>query len=126
MIMPVVASWYVENRVGYTAVIGEMTIEDVRKMSVFVQTCMDQGQAPVHIIVDLLQLQAIPKNVPEFIKEFPRSGHPNTGWIIIISSNPALRYLASVAVQLTKSEFQMFATLLEARDFLSNIDLTLK
>jgi hypothetical protein len=82
------------------------------------------GIAPVHCIVSLIELESYP-SLLEIQKFAQRGEHPASGWTILVINNTALRFIASLIVQLATKQFKTVPTLKEGIRFLMEFDKTL-
>ncbi|MDZ4766322.1 MAG: hypothetical protein SGI73_17410 [Chloroflexota bacterium] len=95
-------TWTVEKRIIYARIFEEITLDDVTQIVKRLNQMIREGDQPVHILCDLRETKRFPMNLRDVVGAVDKSDQPhNSGWSIIISSNSLIRFLGSVAVQLS-------------------------
>lgn len=123
--MPCEFRWYIPNRVLYQRMYGEITLEELRGFNVESLQYVEQGQAPVHTLVDMREVTKYPMNLREISSQLLNDPGPKLGWVMVITNNPVLRFLASVVVQVAKVRTGVFPSIDEALAFVAKRDETL-
>lgn len=84
------------------------------------------GTAPVHILVDTLEITRVPVSLKAIKDLIAYTREPNLGYIIYISNNPFISFLNSTIAQFSKAKFITVKTLEEALVILPRIDTSLQ
>jgi hypothetical protein len=123
--MPYRFEWYVEGRVILEEAYGDVTIDELIRFNAEVtQLIVEKGIAPVHVIVDLTKVEKYPPSLREVLGTM-RQKHPEkVGWMLIVTENPVLRFVASTIFQLARLKLRTFTTLQQAKGFLAEMDET--
>ena len=123
--MPYRIQWYVEGRVILEEAFGDVTVEELIRFNAEVTTLIvDQGIAPVHVIVDLTKVEKYPSSLREVLGTM-RQKHPEkVGWMLVVTESPIMRFVASTVFQIARLKLRTFATLQQAKGFLAEIDET--
>jgi len=116
--------WYVERRVILVQIEGSLDLEKASELNRQIVAFIDQGDAPVHVIVDLTQLGAIPTNLLKLREASHVVGHAGVGWIVVIGvHNPFINFIGSMLVQLGRlAHYRVMPTIDEAYAELSKVD----
>ncbi len=123
------ATWLVKDRIIQVVAIGDITVNDIDRLSESVIGMMSQTDAPaVHIVLDEGKTTSLPKSLAAFsnVAQFLR--HDKTGWFFIYGNTDRTsmaNFLGSMVVQITKVRHRRFETLKECLDFLIVMDPTL-
>jgi hypothetical protein len=94
--MAVEISWHIEKRMILVDVDGNLSIEELEQMSKDIETLLDEGEAPVHIIFDLSHASPRPVKASEISKASQFLKHPKLGLHSMISSNRLINFLGIV------------------------------
>ncbi|MBC8097896.1 MAG: hypothetical protein H7Y11_00500 [Armatimonadetes bacterium] len=107
-------SWLVPNRVMYQQYHGAVTLEDIITIQAMVDEYMEIGIAPVHVLIEVLELTDYPKRLAELQSVIKPKINEKQGWIVIVTTNTLIRFLASVGTQLSLIKVNM--TTVDTRD----------
>ncbi len=122
--MPYRLNWYIEGQITYARFIGHSNAQELRACLEEQDLYLEQGQRPlVHTIIDLSHLEESIGlvNMAQAIKG--RKPDPRVGWVITIGEqNKVVHFTASVVRQILQMRQRSYSTLLEALDFLREID----
>jgi hypothetical protein len=121
--------WYVEGRIIYDRLYGDLTFDDAVQTSSILTDYLGRA-APlplIHVIVDLSEMERMPLevNLKRFNQAMQHMKAPNLGWTLMITSHPIARFLASTLTQIARARFRTFTSREEALAFLSDQDETL-
>lgn len=118
-------SWLLDKRIIHLRAFDVLTTEEYRAAATELLTLFDEGIAPVHIVVDHLDVQEI-KFSPGIIKEliFPEQ-HSNSGWTILVSASKMAAFSINMIVQLNKIPMKTCNTIEEALSILQRMDQSL-
>lgn len=122
--MPTDTQWYVEGRVIYTRVTGDITMEDVIAMNARTVELLKQGTPLIHHIVNVEQMTSFPLKLAELTKAVQFV--PEMGWLLIVGTiHPIIRFFGSIITQVSKARFRTFEKEPDALHFLWDVDVTL-
>lgn len=122
MITP--AKWLIKNRIIYAHGSGVVTETDLREHTTQVSILLEEGIAPIHIILD---------SSPDFQIKHPdlRSGidnlrflrHSSLGWSIqVLTGNRALAFVSTLIARFARVNYKTVRTGDEALAFLGMMD----
>jgi hypothetical protein len=98
--MPLEMSWQQPNRVVYQRFHGTITIEEIHDGELAFVAYAQEGEGPVHLIVDLREVQEYPKSMNQLRKGLSFAKVENRGQTVIIAqTNPAIRFIVSTIMQ---------------------------
>lgn len=121
-------TWYEQGRVAHVKVYGEFSLEEMHRSSQeIVADYLEKGQPPVHLLVDLLEMEKYPTQLNQ-VREANKivMTHLAMGRLVIIGNmNPVVKFLASVVAQFSRIEHRIVATPEEAMEVLRRLDLSL-
>src|SRR5262245_37910318 len=109
-------AWQQPNRIIKVVLNGDISVEELHRMSDDLVAHLEQGQPPVHLISDARKMGKFPvklTSVKEASERYLR--HPNMGWAVVIGkSNPVLNFLAATVTHIIHVNYSMVATPEEA------------
>lgn len=120
--------WQEENRVFFVKFKGDLTLDELSECSKQILTeYVSMGHAPVHMICDIGEATAFPKNVPVLAREtIAYLRHPNMGWITFVGvENQMAKFIVSVLTQMVSVNSKNVKTIDEAMEVLRRADLSL-
>ena len=121
--MPYRIQWYVEGRVILEEAFGDVTMEELVRFNAEVTTLIaEQGVAPVHVIVDLSKVEKYPPSLREVLSTMRQKAPEKVGWMLIVTESPIMRFVASTVFQIARLKLRTFATLPQAKTFLTDMD----
>ena len=123
--MPCEVSWYHPEKIVYFRVFDVLTVEQLAQASAIIGDNVMTGAAPVHLIVDVVNMKSIPTNVLEIKKLNEYLGDERMGWLIVVGANHLVTMIATVISQLAKTRYRNFKSLEPALMFLASQDETL-
>ena len=124
--MPCSFEWYVQGRVVLEKLFGDVTVADLVRLNAEVTTLLIQeGVAPVHMVVDLTAVEKYPTKLNDVICTIQKRVPEKEGWVLVVTENPILRFFASMVLQFARLRLRTFKTIPEAVGFLSENDQTL-
>ena len=118
-------SWCEDKRVFCVRLTGELTDEDWAKVVVIDTRHLEEGIAPVHIIIDVSELDSFPTNVRQTASYASHLRDPRLGWAVVVGGNPLLDFVASLLSQITGFKLTKSGTPEAALEFLRTQDATL-
>lgn len=126
--MPYEVSWFVERRIVSTVLTGDLSLRDAEAASLRTSEYLLKGLPPlVHLIADTTHLEKFPTNLSLIGGEASHHlRNPLLGWMIVISSSTATRFVSSVMTQVARVRFRMFATWDQSIEFLLQQDHSLE
>ena len=117
--------WYLEQRIIFTYVWGDFTITELREGAAQGAKYVQMGTAPVHDIIDMREMERYPFNLKEIIDATPIFREPNLGWVVLLSNNRAVNFIATIVLQFSSAKLRIASNENEALDFLRGADGTL-
>ena len=118
-------NWLLENRVLLQVAYGEITLEELHKMARELNDFLQMGTAPIHIIVDARQLKLFPRGVLPNYHAYKNLNPKQLGWVIQVSDNQLLKYLASTVSHLIGFNLRTFTDMPAALEFLKQAEAAL-
>lgn len=99
--MPIELSWQQPRRVIYERFHGTITIEEMSAIQQKFIEYLNEGEAPVHAIIDLSAVRDFPKSISQIRQGLVSTGNTQLGRIVLVTGkNPVLRFISSVISQL--------------------------
>lgn len=119
-------TWYLEDRIILAHVVGDNTLEDFRGINTAIIQHLDQGTAPVHLLIDVTELGNIPSNIIKVKQAFTYLDHPSIGWSFFIGEMNAIKKLVvSLTTQMSGLDVKTVDTFEEALLVLRRVDSTI-
>ncbi len=119
--MGVNISWYVKPRIVLTYAWGNFTVDELKYGAESAAELIRAGQPMVHNIIDMRELTHYPTNVHEITKLTYVFREENLGWVILIASNPIVRFLTSMATQVARSRLRTVGEVEPALAFIQQV-----
>ncbi len=121
-------SWCMGRRVIYAALDGEsLTFRSLQALNEQLIPFLDDADPMgIHLIIDASNLRTLRTDIAaiqagfSFIKQIP------VGWIILVSDDPAARYLRALITRVSRVPMRNFDALEEALFFLQDEDSSLQ
>ena len=104
--------WIVEGRVILHRGIGDQTVETIEDSVRRLNEYLDEGTAPVHMIVDQRFLGNFPADI-KTIKRAVLSRHENIGIVIAVGGNVMFKFFSTVLTKITGGEPMAYSDTLE-------------
>ncbi len=123
--MPMNSQWLEENRIVYTQLIGQLSSAEALEMSAAHENFLKTGSAPVHIVVDLTRMEAIPTNLKQNLSMGSYLRDPALGWVVLIGANVVVNFMLSVLSQAFHIRYARRESVDDALNFLRTNDPTL-
>jgi hypothetical protein len=123
--MPYTCYWYLDRRIIYNHLRGIVTVEEAAALEDENFAHFEEGVPPVHIIVDVSDVEKLPTNISQLNRMLQRGRPPSLGWIVMVGMNALGRVIGSLLCQAARVPFRTFDTLDEAVRFLQEADNTL-
>lgn len=120
--MPYELSWLLDKRIIHLRAFDILTAQEYQSAADELLLMFSDGIAPVHVIVDHLDVQEI-KLSPTILKEliFPNQ-HEASGWTILVSPSKLATFSISMITQLNKVAIRTCDSLEEAMSILQRVD----
>ena len=123
--MPYENGWYIERRVIFQRIYGDVTLADLEKNLHETNELLEAGISPIHVMCDVREISKFPMNINQLKDLYQMAPNPNAGFTILLSSSSVLRFFLSIIVQIVKTDYKMVNTDEEALELLRRIDPTL-
>ncbi len=120
-------SWAVEHRIILCQYIGHITLETVNEAARKAVPMVENGQQPIHFIMDVQEMSGLHYGVQEGAsRQFPFDIH-SIGWIVYVGSreNAFYQFMATALAQYHGLRMRWFETMQEALAFLKDVDFSL-
>lgn len=118
-------TWYLENRIILAHVVGDNSLEDFYVINETIIQYLDQGTAPVHLLIDVTELGNIPSNILKVKQAFTYLDHPSIGWSFFIGEMNAIKkFIVSLTTQMSGLDAKTVDTFEEALLALYRVDVT--
>lgn len=119
--------WLVENRVLYVRVTGSYDLNVANQTVPQVKAMFDAVTEPIHVVCDMTDVTAIPKNIREPIHRLQvLRDHKNLDWMIFVTHNHALGFAGQIGARLIGLKYRAVNSMDEALNTLLTIEPTLK
>ena len=126
--MPYQISWQVEKRVLMVKLFGVLIEQESNEVGEINTRYLQEGIAPVHIIVDTNDLEKFPVNLRQNAQYMAYLSSPSLGWVIVLglSKNMLARFAVTVISQVVHFKLAQRTTVADALSYLQGQDSTLK
>lgn len=119
-------AWYLENRIILAHVADDNTIEDLAVINKAIVQYLEQGTAPIHLLIDVTEMGSIPSNIAKIKQTFTYLDHPSIGWSLFIGHMNAIeKFIVSITTQMSKLDAKTVDTIEDAIAVLNRVDATL-
>lgn len=119
--------WYFPKRIIYIHLLGELGLAEVEQMSRESLTFIQEGIAPVHILLDDSKGGQPPISLKELKSRLEIASHPSVGWIVGIGEvDQVAKFLIPLLMKILKLQYLRVENLDAALNFLSRQDLSLE
>lgn len=118
-------TWIEDKRIIYTELMGTLTSEEAQEMSESHAKFLSEGQAPVHLIVEVTKLDGVPTNLRQNASMGGYLRHPALGWTVLIGGSVLVNFMVSVIGQVFKFHYSKRDNLEEAMIYLISQDASL-
>jgi hypothetical protein len=120
-------SWYLPKRVIHVHILGMLELSDVEAMSQAVAAFMEEGTAPVHILLDDAKGGRPPISLKEMQARMEIANHPSIGWIVGVGeADPVAKFLIPLLMKIVNMKYTRVATIEDGLNFLAKQDASLK
>jgi len=126
--MPIDISWQQPNRVIYERFYDSITIEEMTAIQQRFLQFVEEGEPPIHAIIDLGSVHDFPKSIGEIRRGLVFTGTTRLGRVVIVTGrNPVVRFISSIISQLIlkNAQFTLLDSVDEALRFLRERDETI-
>lgn len=119
-------SWFIKDRIIFSRPVGDISIHSVQEHADYVVNMLAEGTSPVHLVVDARFITQAPTNLLALSKATTFMDHPSLGWILTITTNSVIRFLAGMVPQIGRVKYyRVFPDLDQSIKFLKEQDKTL-
>jgi hypothetical protein len=125
--MAVAVEWVLAGRVALIRLEGAIGESDLVQASTALLSGYLEGAGvqQVHLVVHTLGITEYPRNVVDFFPRIPDDPLDRVGYVIVITTQPILRFVAAVYVKLSRRRFRAVSTLADALTCLCEVDASL-
>jgi hypothetical protein len=118
-------TWIEDNRIIYTELTGTLTTQEAQEMSDTHAKFLNEGKAPVHLIVDITNLETVPTSLRQNASMGGYLRHSSLGWTVLIGGSVLVNFMVSVLGQVFKFRYSKRETLEGAMTYLISQDPSL-
>jgi hypothetical protein len=125
--MPIDISWQQDKRVIYERFYGTITIEEMTAIQQEFLRYLNEGDAPVHAVIDLGGVRDFPKSLSDIRRGLVSTGTTQLGRVVLVTGkNQLVRFISSVISQLIlkNAQYALCDSLDEALRILRDGDAT--
>lgn len=121
-------SWCMGHRVIYAALDGEaLTLPSLRAFNDQLMPFLDDADPMgIHLIIDASGLRTLRTDIAALQAGFAFTTRIPVGWVVLVSDDPATRYLRALIARVTRVSMRNFPALEEALFFLQDEDASLQ
>ena len=123
--MSFIHQWYQDNRVVKVVFDGDVTNEGIASYNDVMTNYMDEGVAPVHVIIETSNIGNIKIHPRELLKATQYLKHAHMGWVVLVGSNGFVSFFMTVINSTTPMRFTKAKTIQSAYQMLVEKDKTL-
>ncbi len=126
--MPYQIAWHLEKRVLMVKLFGILTDQESTEVGEINSRHLQEGTAPIHIIVDTSKMEKFPTNLRQNSQFMGYLSTPSLGWVVVIgiANNMLARFAVSVISQVIHFRLAQRDNMTEAIKYLESQDSTLK
>lgn len=119
--------WLLEKRVILVQLAGEFTMPVAQQQALVLKQHIEQGEAPLYVIVDTSRVTTLPKNLREPLTIATANlKDSKVNQAVIVTSNAVFRFFGTLASKFVGFDFRPVTSLEEAINLLVRVDPTLK
>lgn len=122
--MPHLITWASPQRLCLVTIKGQIEVDELTLINQDLQAAILEGVAPLHFIIDITALDAIPMALAILQQKYPLRDS-KVGWIVLIGGHPVFRFLIGVVTSTKGAKFHKASSLEAAYDFLKTVDETI-
>lgn len=123
--MPYQFQWHIPGRLLEIKLSGKISLTQLHQVNLSVIKNFDIGKAPVHVILDMREVEDFPVLGKELIDSHAYFVHHKLGWVIGYGENSALSSLDSEVSQNYRTRFRTFHEWEDIVAFLGRTDATM-
>ena len=117
-------TWLVKDKVIFTSIIGELTVDGLPELDANIIELMDESsESTIHVFSDISMMTSMP-NVFQMAK-LKYITHPKIGFFVTQSRNALERFIGKSVGQMFNTKYKFVNSLEDGVTFLSQIDETL-
>jgi hypothetical protein len=118
--------WLFYPRILHVELYGDLDFDNLQQFNDELVTHLEQGEAPVHVIIDDTNVGKPPLQLGKLKRILPYIQHPSLGWQVGIGTvNPLVNYMAPMLMKLARVSFIRRQTQEEALQALVKQDASL-
>lgn len=123
--MPIKATWIVPKRLFVYYNYGITTRDELENGMVLIQQYLNEGEAPIHVIIDMRQSVEVPKEIAYLRKLINVYKHAQMGWVITLSQNSLVNFINNILSNFIHIHYESCKTEQEAYAFLEKVEPSL-
>ena len=117
--------WMIPHRVLLLRITGDVSSDEVRQIAGSVEKWIDNGHAPVHLMIDTTQMGRFPVSVTQIHGYSRWLYHPKTGYVVLLNPIQLIAFLTTIITGMAHVQFKIAETEQEALQILYKVDDTL-
>jgi hypothetical protein len=115
-------NWHIPGRVLFVEYRNNLSIEDIQSISVELESYLESGESPVHLICDVNAVDSVPGNINKLRNELDILQRPEWGWVIMIGSNQVVGFLVSLVSQVLGLSVRTADSIEEGMKIIKRVD----
>ncbi len=123
--MPYKIEWLREKRIMVETLLGTISMEEATQAANETAQFLNQGEAPVHLIVDVSHMEKFPTNVRNVRNISGYLSNPALGWMVIVGADYLVNFISTIVSQVVRFQLSRAETVEKAVTFLEKQDATL-
>lgn len=118
--------WYLEKRVLYNILEGNISVESIAKGSEIIQALAESCDAPIDIIFDASQVTVAPTHIGQLTDVTDMLFNGNlVNHVIVITDNPIQRFIGNIVLQVFRKSSKIVPNLETAITTLKHLNPSL-
>ena len=118
-------SWYLDKRIVLVQYSGTLTSDELQIAVPETVRTMDQGIAPLYMVVDVSAVGKFPMNLGE-LKRLTEAQHPKLSWVAMVGMNSLARFIVTALSQFADLKIRPANSVEEAVAYFAEIDASVK
>lgn len=118
-------TWLLPGRVIHVQYFGRLTADELQAQSDTTKAMVNAGSAPVHIIVDTLNMTRLDVSLGD-MRAIIGQKADNIGWTLIVRHNDFVQFFATVVMKMAQARYAFMDSMDDAAAFLRDHDDSLR
>jgi hypothetical protein len=117
--------WLQDKRIIHEILIGQLDLNSSMAAAAETEKMLKEGIAPVHLIVDVTQMDKGLTNIRSVNSVNDYMKDPKLGWVVVVGANTVVKFISSIVSQVTRFRLSNANTVADAVAFLKKQDPSL-